>query len=163
MSVAIVVGSPNDVKRLEEATQVLDWFGIDYEVQVASAHRSPRKVLELAESAAERGIRVFIAGAGKSAALPGAIAASTTVPVIGLPFSSPDLGGLDALLSAVQMPRGVPVATVAIDGTANAAILAAEIYGLTDDRVAARLREFKAELANGADVMTLVRSVEATA
>jgi 5-(carboxyamino)imidazole ribonucleotide mutase len=154
--VAIVVGSPNDVKRLDEATAMLDWFGIAHEVHVASAHRSPRKVLELAEGAAGRGIRVFIAGAGKSAALPGAVASSTTLPVIGLPFSSPDLGGLDALLSAVQMPRGVPVATVAIDGTANAAILAAEICALTDSLVAERLAEFKAELAAGADVMSLV-------
>ena len=154
--VSIVVGSPNDVKRLDEATAVLDWFGIGFEVQVASAHRSPRKVLALAEAAAERGVRVFIAGAGKSAALPGAIASSTTLPVIGLPFSSADLGGLDALLSAVQMPRGVPVATVAIDGAANAAILAAEICALGDDQVATRLREFKAKLADGADVMSLV-------
>ena len=155
--VAIVVGSPNDVKRLDEATAVLDWFGIGHEVQVASAHRSPRLVLDLAEGAAARGIRVFVAGAGKSAALPGAIASSTTLPVIGLPFSSDDLGGLDALLSAVQMPRGVPVATVAIDGTANAAILAAEICALGDERIAARLKEFKAELAAGADVMALVK------
>ena len=110
-----------------------------------------------------RGIRVVIAGAGKSAALPGAIASSTTLPVIGLPFSSPDLGGLDALLSAVQMPRGVPVATVAIDGTANAAILAAEICGLADERVAGRLHEFKAALAGGADVMTLIQPAEARA
>jgi len=163
VSVVIVVGSPNDVKRLDEATAVLDWFGIGHEVTVASAHRSPRKVLELAEDAAARGVRVFIAGAGKSAALPGAVAASTTLPVIGLPFSSPDLGGLDALLSAVQMPRGVPVATVAIDGTANAAILAAEICALGDDRVAARLREFKARLADGADVMALVKPAEVLA
>ena len=157
---AIVVGSPNDVKRLDEATAVLDWFGIGHEVQVASAHRSPRTVLELAEGAAGRGVRVFIAGAGKSAALPGAIASSTTLPVIGLPFSSPDLGGLDALLSAVQMPRGVPVATVAIDGTANAAILAAEICALLEPAVANRLIEFKAALAEGRDVMSLVRPTE---
>ena len=157
MSVIIVVGSPNDLKRLDEATAVLDWFGIAHEVHVASAHRSPRKVLELAEGAAGRGVKVFIAGAGKSAALPGAVASSTTLPVIGLPFSSADLGGLDALLSAVQMPRGVPVATVAIDGTANAAILAAEIVALTDAAVAGRLADFKAQLADGADVMKLVR------
>jgi 5-(carboxyamino)imidazole ribonucleotide mutase len=155
--VAILVGSPNDVKRLDETTAVLDWFGIAHEVHVASAHRSPRKVIDLAEGAAGRGIRVFIAGAGKSAALPGAVAASTTLPVIGLPFSSPDLGGMDALLSAVQMPRGVPVATVAIDGAANAAILAAEIIALTDETIARRMAEFKAELAGGADVMKLVK------
>jgi 5-(carboxyamino)imidazole ribonucleotide mutase len=163
MSVAIVVGSPNDVKRLDEATAVLDWFGIGHEVTVASAHRSPRKVLELSEGAAERGIKVFICGAGKSAALPGAVAASTTLPVIGLPFSLPDLGGLDALLSAVQMPRGVPVATVAIDGAANAAILAAQICALGDDRLASRLREFKARIADGADVMAVVRPAEPAA
>jgi 5-(carboxyamino)imidazole ribonucleotide mutase len=163
VSVVIVVGSPNDVKRLDEATAVLDWFGIGHELAVASAHRSPRSVLELAEGAAGRGVRVFIAGAGKSAALPGAVAASTTLPVIGLPFSSPDLGGLDALLSAVQMPRGVPVATVAIDGTANAAILAAQICALGDDGIAARLREFKARLADGADVMALVKPAESGA
>lgn len=154
--VAIVVGSANDLQRLDEAQTVLDWFGIPYEIHVASAHRAPRRVLELAEGAADRGIRVFIAGAGKAAALPGAIAASTTVPVIGVPFSSADLGGLDALLSAVQMPRGVPVATVAIDGVANAAILAAEICALGDARLAARMKEFKANLADGADVMRLV-------
>ena len=163
MRVSIVVGSPNDVKRLDEATAVLDWFGIGHEVQVASAHRSPRMVLELAEGASARGIRVFIAGAGKSAALPGAVASSTTLPVIGLPFSSADLGGLDALLSAVQMPRGVPVATVAIDGAANAAILAAQICAVGDAALTARLAEFKAALAGGADVMALVEPVEATA
>jgi 5-(carboxyamino)imidazole ribonucleotide mutase len=155
--VAILVGSPNDLKRLDEASAVLDWFGIGHEVHVASAHRSPRRVLELAEGAAGRGIRVFICGAGKAAALPGAVAASTTLPVIGLPFSSADLGGLDALLSAVQMPRGVPVATVAIDGVANAAILAAQVCALGDDRIAGRLAEFKTQLAAGADVMSLVR------
>jgi len=155
--VAIVVGSANDVPRLDEALAVLDWFGLSHEVHVASAHRSPRRVLELAEGAAASGVRVFIAGAGKAAALPGAIAASTTLPVIGVPFSSADLGGLDALLAAVQMPRGVPVATVAIDGVANAAILAAEICGLGDADVTARLQQFKAELAGGADVMALVR------
>ena len=161
--VAIVVGSANDLKRLDEAQAVLDWFGVGYEIHVASAHRSPRKVLDLAEGAAERGLRVFIAGAGKAAALPGAIASSTTLPVIGLPFSSPDLGGLDALLAAVQMPRGVPVATVAIDGAANAAILAAEICALGDAAIARRLTEFKARLAEGADVLALLKAAEVTA
>lgn len=156
-SVAIVVGSASDLDRLAEARAVFHWFGVVYEVHVASAHRSPRRVLELAEDAPRRGIRVLIAGAGKSAALPGVLAAATTLPVIGVPFSSPDLGGLDALLSAVQMPRGVPVATVAIDGVANAAILAVEICALEDARLGRRLAEFKARLAEGADVMTLLR------
>ena len=159
-TVAVVVGSANDLKRLDEAREVFEWFGIVYEVHVASAHRAPRRVLGLAEGAADRGIRVLIAGAGKAAALPGVLAASTTLPVIGVPFSSPDLGGMDALLSAVQMPRGVPVATVAIDGVANAAILAAEICALSDARLARRLAEFKARLAAGADVMRLVRGEE---
>jgi 5-(carboxyamino)imidazole ribonucleotide mutase len=156
-TVAVVVGSANDLKKLDEARDVFDWFGIVYEVHVASAHRAPRRVLALAEDASERGIKVFIAGAGKAAALPGVLAAATTLPVIGVPFSSPDLGGMDALLSAVQMPRGVPVATVAIDGVANAAILAAEICALSDARLARRLVEFKGRLADGADVMRLVR------
>jgi 5-(carboxyamino)imidazole ribonucleotide mutase len=155
--VAVVVGSPNDLKRLDEARAVFAWFGIAFEVHAASAHRAPRRVLELAEGARERGIRVLIAGAGKSAALPGVLASSTTLPVIGLPFSSPDLGGLDALLSSVQMPRGVPVATVAIDGVANAAILAAQICALGDARLERRLDEFKARLAAGADVMQLLQ------
>lgn len=154
--VAVIVGSANDLKRLDDAHAVFKWFGVAYEVEVASAHRSPRKVLEIAEGAAERGIRVFIAGAGKSAALPGVIASSTRLPVIGLPFSSPDLGGLDALLSSVQMPRGVPVATVAIDGTANAAILAVQICALGDDRLTERLVEYKSRLAGGADVMAVL-------
>lgn len=162
-AVAVVVGSANDLKRLDEARAVFAWFGIVYEVHVASAHRAPRRVLELAEGAAGRGLRVVIAGAGKAAALPGVIAASTTLPVIGVPFSSDDLGGLDALLSAVQMPRGVPVATVAIDGVANAAILAAEICALGDARVARRLAEFKGRLAAGADVMAVVRGEEPAA
>lgn len=156
-TVAVVVGSASDLKRLDEARAVFGWFGVVYEVHVASAHRSPRRVLELAEGASARGIRVLIAGAGKAAALPGVLAAATTVPVVGLPFSSPDLGGLDALLSAVQMPRGVPVATVAIDGVANAAILAVEICALGDARLRRRLEEFKARLAGGADVMQLLR------
>ena len=159
-SVAVVVGSANDLKRLDEARAVFAWFGVIYEVHVASAHRAPRRVLDLAEEASPRGIRVLIAGAGKSAALPGVLAAATTLPVIGVPFSSPDLGGLDALLSAVQMPRGVPVATVAIDGVANAAILAVEICALGDTRLTRRLGEFKARLAEGADVMRLLQGDE---
>lgn len=160
-SVAVVVGSANDLPRLDEARAVFGWFGVVYEVHVASAHRAPRRVLELAEGARERGIRVVIAVAGKAAALPGVIAASTTVPVIGVPLSGSDLGGLDALLSVVQMPRGVPVAAVAIDGVANAAILAVQVCALADARLARRLAEFKERLAAGADVTKLVRG-EAT-
>jgi 5-(carboxyamino)imidazole ribonucleotide mutase len=159
-SVAVVVGSANDLKRLDETRAMFAWFGLVYEVHVASAHRAPRRVLDLGEGAAARGIRVLIAGAGKAAALPGVLAAAATIPVIGVPFSSPDLGGLDALLSSVQMPRGVPVATVAIDGVANAAILAVEICALGDARLTRRLVEFKRRLAGGADVMRLLRNEE---
>ena len=145
-SVALVVGSANDLKRLDEARAVFAWFGLVYEVHVASAHRAPRRVLDLAEGAAARGIRVLIAGAGKAAALPGVLAAATTIPVIGVPFSSPDLGGLDALLSSVQMPRGVPVATVAIGNAENAALLAAEILALHDEDLRARLDAYRAAM-----------------
>jgi 5-(carboxyamino)imidazole ribonucleotide mutase len=155
-TVMIIVGSARDVERLDEARDVLGWFGLEHEVHVASAHRMPRRVHELAEGAASRGIRVIVAAAGKAAALPGVVAASTTLPVIGVPLSSPDLGGLDALLSTVQMPRGVPVASVAIDGAANAAFLAVAICALGDDRLADRLADFKAALADGRDVMELV-------
>lgn len=156
--VLVVVGSSSDLERLDEARAVFAWFGVEHEIQVASAHRSPRRVQELAEQAAGRGVRVIVAGAGKAAALPGVVAASTRLPVIGLPFSAPDLGGLDALLSTVQMPRGVPVATVAIDGAANAAILAVEICALGDDGLAGRLDEFKAVLAEGQDVKQVIAS-----
>jgi 5-(carboxyamino)imidazole ribonucleotide mutase len=117
-------------------------------------------VQELAEGAAGRGIRVIVAAAGKAAGLPGVVAASTTLPVIGLPLSSPDLGGLDALLSTVQMPRGVPVAAVAIDGAANAAFLAVAICAVGDERLAQQLTEFKVALAEGRDVMELVRRAD---
>jgi 5-(carboxyamino)imidazole ribonucleotide mutase len=159
-TVAVVVGSATDLKKLDEARAVFAWFGVVYEVHVASAHRAPRRVLDLAEAAPSRGIRVLIAGAGKAAALSGVLAAATSLPVIGVPFSSPELGGLDALLSAVQMPRGVPVATVAIDGVANAAILATEICALGDARLTRRLAEFKSRLAGGADVMRLLNGEE---
>jgi 5-(carboxyamino)imidazole ribonucleotide mutase len=158
--VMVLVGSARDVERLDEAREVLGWFGVGFEVHVASAHRMPRRVQELAEGAAGRGIRVIVAAAGKAAALPGVVAASTTLPVIGLPLSSPDLGGLDALLSTVQMPRGVPVAAVAIDGAANAAFLAVAICAVGDERLAQQLTEFKVALAEGRDVMELVRRAD---
>ncbi len=164
VTVWVLVGSARDLERLDEVRDVLGWFGVGYEMHVASAHRTPRRVQELAEGAAGRGVQVIVAAAGKAAALPGVVAASTTLPVIGLPLSSRDLGGLDALLSTVQMPRGVPVATVAIDGAANAALLAVTICALQDERLARRLAEFKAALAEGSDVIELVREkVEAGA
>jgi len=137
--VGIVGGSRSDLPLLEKARALLDELGIANELRVMSAHRTPALVDDWTTSAAERGIEVIIAGAGMAAALPGVIAARTLLPVVGLPIPSQNLGGLDALLSMVQMPRGVPVATVAIGGAENAAILAAEILALGDPDVRARL------------------------
>ncbi|MHB8780826.1 MAG: 5-(carboxyamino)imidazole ribonucleotide mutase [Candidatus Geothermincolia bacterium] len=125
--VAIVMGSSSDSDKVAPAEAVLEELGIEAEVKVLSAHRDPEAVRDFALSCRERGIEVIIAAAGKAAHLAGTIAAWTTLPVIGIPISSADLGGLDALLSTVQMPRGVPVATVAIDGAMNAGLLAARI------------------------------------
>jgi phosphoribosylaminoimidazole carboxylase PurE protein len=135
---------------MSNAAKRLAGFGIPYEVKVTSAHRTPRATASYAAKAAARGIRVFIAGAGGAAHLAGAIAAQTTLPVIGVPLDSSSLQGLDALLSTVQMPKGVPVATVAIgaSGAENAAILAAQILALSDAALARALVEFKRDLEN---------------
>ncbi|MFA4905710.1 MAG: 5-(carboxyamino)imidazole ribonucleotide mutase [Candidatus Margulisiibacteriota bacterium] len=127
--VGIIVGSQSDLPKIEKTTQTLKDFGIDYELTVASAHRNPKQVVDFAKQA-EKKYEVIIAAAGMAAALPGVVAAHTHLPVIGLPISSPALSGHDALFSIVQMPPGVPVACVAIDGAKNAAILAAEILAL---------------------------------
>ncbi len=137
--VGIVGGSRSDVPLLEKAQALLEELGIPSELRVMSAHRTPDLVSRWAESAADRGIDVIIAGAGLAAALPGAIASKTLLPVIGIPIPTPHLGGLDSLLSIVQMPRGVPVATVAIGNAENAALLAAEILALGDPGLRARL------------------------
>lgn len=137
--VGIVGGSRSDFPILEKARAVLDELGIPSELRVMSAHRTPALVERWAESAADRGIEVIIAGAGLAAALPGAIAARTLLPVIGIPMPSPNLNGLDSLLSMVQMPKGVPVATVAIGSGENAGLLAAQILALGDPDVRARL------------------------
>jgi 5-(carboxyamino)imidazole ribonucleotide mutase len=125
--VGILMGSQSDAPVMDEAAKELDARGIAYEVNVLSAHRDPEAVREYALSAAARGLKVIVAGAGKAAALPGVVASMTDLPVIGVPIRTSDLGGLDSLLSMVQMPPGVPVATVAINGARNAAILAAKI------------------------------------
>ena len=125
--VGVIMGSENDMERMEKAGQALKEAEIRYEIRVMSAHRDPEKVREYCQAARMRGLRVIIAGAGLSAALPGVAAAHTDLPVIGVPLSGKSLGGLDALLSAVQMPSGVPVACVAIDGARNAGLLAARI------------------------------------
>ena len=137
--VGIVGGSRSDVPLLETAQALLEELGIPSELRVMSDHRTPDLVSRWAESAAGRGIEVIIAGAGLAAALPGAIASKTLLPVVGIPIPTQHLGGLDSLLSMVQMPRGVPVATVAIGNAENAALLAAEILALGDPEVRARL------------------------
>lgn len=149
--VSIVMGSDSDLEIMREAGKALEGFGIEYEIDVTSAHRSPDRTAEFARKAAERGIRVIIAGAGGAAHLAGVIAAHTTLPVIGVPIPSTSLNGMDSLLSTVQMPAGIPVATVAIGkpGATNAGILAAQIIGVADAGVAKKLHGHKDKLAQG--------------
>ena len=144
MKVAILMGSPNDRDKVQPAADILERFGVEVVVAVMSAHRTPDDVTKFAVSARDEGYGTIICAAGMAAALPGAVAAHTTLPVIGLPLSGSALNGVDALYAAVQMPPGVPVACVAIDGAKNAGILAAEILALADDGVAQKLTEFKA-------------------
>src|SRR5215470_11639046 len=136
--VSIVMGSDSDLEIMNEAAKALDDFGIAYEIDVTSAHRSPARTSEYARNAASRGVKVIIAGAGGAAHLAGVIAAETTIPVIGVPIPSTSLNGLDSLLSVVQMPAGIPVATVAIGkpGATNAGILAAQIISIADAEIA---------------------------
>ena len=149
--VSIVMGSDSDLEIMREAGKVLDEFGIGWEMDVTSAHRSPARTAEFASGAAGRGIRVIIAGAGGAAHLAGVIAAHTILPVIGVPIPSTSLQGMDSLLATVQMPAGIPVATVAIGkpGATNAGILAAQMIGLSDAGVARKLRAYKNKLATG--------------
>ncbi len=149
--VSIVMGSDSDLEIMREAGKALEDFGIAYEMDVTSAHRSPDRTADFARRAAGRGIRVIIAGAGGAAHLAGVIAAHTTLPVIGVPIPSTSLQGMDSLLATVQMPAGIPVATVAIGkpGATNAGILAAQIIGLADTGIAKKLKEHKGKLAEG--------------
>ncbi|MCL1991730.1 MAG: 5-(carboxyamino)imidazole ribonucleotide mutase [Spirochaetes bacterium] len=146
--VGIVMGSDSDLPVMSEAAKALDGLGIAYEMLIVSAHRTPEKMFEYAKSARERGLKAVIAGAGGAAHLPGMIAAITDLPVIGVPVKSQVLNGLDSLYSIVQMPAGVPVATVAINGAANAGLLAAQIIGAYDDGVAKKLAAYKEGLKN---------------
>jgi 5-(carboxyamino)imidazole ribonucleotide mutase len=147
------MGSDSDLEIMREAGKALDGFAIAYEMDVTSAHRSPDRTAEYARQAAGRGIRVIIAGAGGAAHLAGVIAAHTTLPVIGVPIPSTSLNGMDSLLSTVQMPAGIPVATVAIGkpGATNAGILAAQIIGLAESSVAQKLQQHKEKLAKGVE------------
>jgi 5-(carboxyamino)imidazole ribonucleotide mutase len=139
--VAIIMGSDSDWPIMEEAAKALDSFGISYTAEVVSAHRMPEEMVEFAKSAASKGYKVIIAGAGGAAHLPGMVASLTTLPVIGVPVSLKNLDGMDSLLSIVQMPAGIPVATVGIDNAKNAGILAARIIGSADSTVAKKIED----------------------
>ena len=145
--VGIIMGSKSDLEVMTACEEMLTELGVPFETVIASAHRNPARVHEWAGTAVERGVRVLIAAAGKSAHLAGVVAAYTPLPVIAVPMKTSDLGGLDSLLSMVQMPAGVPVATVAINGAKNAAILAVQILGAGDDSYRERIIEYKAKLA----------------
>jgi 5-(carboxyamino)imidazole ribonucleotide mutase len=148
--VAVVMGSSSDLAVMNGAGEVLRRFGIPHEVRVVSAHRTPDDMLAFGHEAARRGVRVVIAGAGGAAHLPGMLASVTTLPVIGVPVAQSTLNGLDSLLSIVQMPRGVPVATVAVNGARNAALLAVRILSLSDPSLAEAMSRFQRELGEQA-------------
>jgi 5-(carboxyamino)imidazole ribonucleotide mutase len=145
--VGIAMGSASDLATLRPAAEVLERFGVAYEMRVLSAHRTPDAMAAYARQAQGRGLRVLIAGAGGAAHLPGMLAANTVLPVVGVPVATTSLNGMDALLSIVQMPRGVPVATVAIGGGTNAGLLAVQILATTDADLTRQLLDYKAELA----------------
>ncbi len=147
MKVAIVMGSDSDLPVVEKTIKILKNFGIELEVRVLSAHRTPHKALAFSENAEKNGFDVIIAAAGKAAHLPGVLAAVTILPVIGLPIKSSTLDGMDSLFSIVQMPKGIPVATVAINGAENAALLAIEMMALRYDELKDKLRTFRKEMA----------------
>ena len=147
--VGIVIGSESDANSMKPALQALDQLSIEYEVSIISAHRTPEKARDYGQNAQKRGIEVIIAAAGMAAHLPGVLASWTTIPVIGVPLSSSDLKGVDALLSIVQMPGGVPVACVGIGEAKNAAYLAAEILGLKHDKIKKSYEKYRQELASG--------------
>jgi len=146
MKVAIVMGSDSDYKIVEKAEKILKEFGVSVEVRVISAHRTPHRALEFATTAEERGFEVIIGAAGKAAHLPGVLAALTILPVIGLPIKSSTMDGLDSLLSIVQMPKGIPVATVAIDGAENAALLAIQILSTKYEVLKDKMRTYRMQM-----------------
>lgn len=147
--VGIVMGSDSDLSVMSKAAEILDKFGVDYEMTIISAHREPDEFFEYASNAEEKGFKVIIAGAGMAAHLPGMCAAIFPMPVIGVPMHTSSLGGRDSLYSIVQMPTGIPVATVAINGGANAGILAVKMLAISDDDLLQKLKEYKDELKDG--------------
>jgi 5-(carboxyamino)imidazole ribonucleotide mutase len=157
--IGIIMGSDSDLKIMNEAAEMLEEFGINYEITVVSAHRTPDRMFDYAKTARERGLKVIIAGAGGAAHLPGMVASLTTLPVIGVPIKSRNsIDGWDSVLSILQMPGGVPVATVALDGAKNAGILAAQMIGSFDENVASKLEMYKKELSD--KVMKAVEKME---
>ena len=158
--VSVIMGSTSDLKVMQNAADLLQELGVPYEVRIVSAHRTPDLMMNFAEEAKGRGIKVIIAGAGGAAHLPGMTAAKTVLPVIGVPVEAHNLSGLDSLLSIVQMPRGVPVATVSIGswGAVNAGILAAEIVGLADPKIQTALEKRRAQLAAEVEADTFVKT-----
>lgn len=157
--VGIIMGSKSDLPVMQQAADILDELEVPYELTIVSAHRTPHRMLEYAEGAREKGLQVIIAGAGGAAHLPGMVASLTTLPVVGVPVkSSNSIDGWDSILSILQMPGGIPVATVALDGAKNAGILAAEIIGSTDNSIADNLQKYKISLKD--KVMETVKSIE---
>ncbi len=147
MSVGIIMGSKSDLPVMQEGADILEELGVEYEIEIVSAHRTPDRMAEYGKTAKKRGLKVIIAGAGGAAHLPGMTASFTTLPVIGVPVKSRNsIEGIDSLLSIVQMPGGVPVATVAIDGAKNAGILAAQIIATSDETVSKKLAEYKSRM-----------------
>ena len=145
--VGIIMGSDSDLPVMAEAANILDELGVPFEISIVSAHRTPKRMMEYPEKARTKGLRVIIAGAGGAAHLPGMVASVTTLPVIGVPIKSKNsIDGWDSVLSILQMPAGVPVATVALNGAKNAGILAAQIIGCTDKKLSAKLKKYKASL-----------------
>ena len=153
--VGIIMGSDSDLPVMSAAAQMCEEFGIDFELDIVSAHRTPEKLVEYSKSAEKRGLKVIIAGAGGAAHLPGMVASETVLPVIGVPVRSSSLDGMDSLLSIVQMPGGVPVATVAINGAKNAGILAAQIIGSGDSSLREKIAVFKSEMKAQVDAKSV--------
>ncbi|NNE74093.1 MAG: 5-(carboxyamino)imidazole ribonucleotide mutase [Acidimicrobiales bacterium] len=149
MKVGVLMGSANDGDKMAKAAETLEKFGLEADVRVMSAHRTPAQVIELVSSARENGYVAFICGAGMAAHLAGAVAAHTTLPVVGVPLSGGALNGTDALYATVQMPKGIPVATVAIDGSMNAALLVVQMLAINDADLAQKLADHRVEMAGG--------------
>jgi 5-(carboxyamino)imidazole ribonucleotide mutase len=149
VKVGVLMGSPRDGDKMAPAAETLERFGLEPDVRVLSAHRNPGEVVDLVSGAREAGYVAFICGAGMAAHLAGVVAAHTTLPVVGVPLSGGALNGVDALYATVQMPRGIPVATVAIDGSMNAALLVVEMLAITDTELAAKLADHRVEIAQG--------------